>query len=92
MGLIYLLPYITLSFGYKTEELSLWLMFWTFPIIPTVSVTVTFRGYFFPFFRWKDAVRNLNPSALSLETETVTVPENLWVEKPGTMGNVQDVS
>jgi hypothetical protein len=67
-------------------------MFWTFPFIPIVTETVTFRGNFVPFFRWQDEARNLNPSALSLKRKTVTVSENLWVEKPGAMGNVQDIS
>jgi hypothetical protein len=67
-------------------------MLWTFPIILTVSVTITFRGYFVPFFRWKDEVGKLNLSALSLKRKRVTVPENMWVEKPGAMGNVLDIS
>jgi hypothetical protein len=57
--------------------------------IPDVSVTIIFPGYFVPFFRLKDEVRNLNPSALSLKRKTV--PENTWVEKPVVMSNVLDI-
>jgi hypothetical protein len=80
--------HITLSFRWKAEEVSSWLMFWIFPTIPNVCETVTFRGYFVYFFRWQDEATDLNPSILSLKRAIITVSEYLWFENPGTMGSV----